>query len=113
MGRKSVIISILLNFEVVRLITYFFALNMCYLVNESSLSVLVRYLLSIMIRRDKHFSQSYDVMYICPAKIVSCPSKTRFDRAPADESFQALIIMAKHVIKETQSKIILNYPTYS
>ena len=52
-------------------------------------------------------------MYICPAKIVSCLSKNRFDRATADKLFQAPILKAKHVANETQSKTILNYPTYS
>jgi len=28
----------------------------------------------------KHYFKSYDIMYICLAKIVSCPSKYRFDQ---------------------------------
>ena len=68
-------------------------------------------ILSIMLRREKHFLQSYDV-YLS-GQNHSCLSKNRFDRATADELFQAPTLKAKHVANETQSKITFHYPNYS
>ena len=72
-----------------------FAPSMSCFYNKNSLIVLTSYLSIMLMGKGHFFVIITDVMHICPAKIVSCPSKNRFDRktspTPARKFFQALL----------------------